>query len=435
MNFFEKIMEFEKKFVSKVISKDSYLKILAIIIALMLFITINGLSFLNISHKFEESVIIEKIPISVQADEDKIISGIPESMSVKVTGSKSELTAFSAIQGDLIANIDLTGKDNGNYELKASDIKYQTTSPVEIVPVVQTYQYTIDTRTKVSVPIEVSYLSGNSDSSVVVEDVVVSPAKATFEIGMKEKENIGNARVLLDLSEIDSSKSDSVFSLEKTVKLYDKNGEVMNTDDVKVKIEGSYTQNKVLLPVKYDVINNKSGKYISDICSTKANIVSSECKDEVEVYGEQSELEKLDYVTYTVDMSKYKNGDTKISAYPNLGTGVFIYSDGITNVEFSLEKGLSKEFEDIPIAVTNKSTSLEVPAKSGEYKVNVKVTGATSIINDMEASDILVYVDAQDIKKANSYTLPIQTNIHGNIDYTLSKSEVSIEFVDVKKES
>ncbi len=430
MNFFRKIMIQEKKILDRVSKNTSYLKVISLVIAILLFFGLNGSSLFGLGELFEKTSYIPNINVNIISDDNKVISGIPEKIGVNVRGSEVNVKKFEANANNITASINLSGRDDGNYKVDFNEFNFSQDYGVNIEPLVNTYDVVIDTKTQVTMPIDIKYINSSNSSPIILKEAKFETPTVTFEIGQMQKEEILSAEVILDLSDIDISKEESSHTFKETIKIYDKEGNPMKIEGnlPEVVIEQQYEANTILMPIKYNIINNDTKEYVSYVCEPKDDRVADEnCQDEVEVFGDQEIIQDLGYITYNVDLKDYDANSPDVKATPSLPNGVFVEDTSDKKVEIGLEKGKTINLKNVPITVENLDNSLEV-VNLDNLNLNVKVTGADSVVDKMTSQDILVYIDASDINSANKARLPLQVTINNLVTYELSEKEVNVEF-------
>ncbi len=428
MKYLKNIIEKEKELFNKILKKPTSLKILSLVIAFIFFIAINGLGALSIGNVFEKTEYIDGIELKVVHDQNKIVSGLPQTIGVNIRGSKSNLTKFKANQSSVIATINLSGRSDAEYIIENNEVEFSNSYGVDIEPVIKKFECDLDTITEVQMPVEIEYINSDLEKSIILDDPIINPTNIKFSIGMKNKNNISSVKVILDLADIDTNKTEGKHTYSEQIKVYDKQGDVLNTNTQlpTVEVVQSYSVNKVTLPVKYQIINNDTSKYVSLVCK---NVVKNNnvCVDEVQVYGDSDIIEDMTYLNYTVDMAQYDDKKNILTAFPVLPQGVYISGEQSYEVYIELEEGSTKKIKNLPITIQNLDPSLEV-INIDNINIDVTITGAKSVIDAMTSSNITLYLDASEIIKPSTYELPIETNISSTIDYELSKNTVNVEF-------
>lgn len=429
MKFLEKLIKWEKIFVSKVISDTKYLKILSLSLALIIFISTNGLGITGFDSFFSTAKYVDGIPLNVIVNENKIVTGLPETLGVNISGSSSDIKNLERNKTNINATINLTGHKDGSYPVKKEDIIFNQKYNLKITPLVQAYTVNIDTQKEMTMPVEVGYVNQDLAQSVILGESEIASPTVTFEVGAKMMEDVGSVRVLLDLNKISNGKNGS-YTFDEIIKVYDNQGNLLDTHTTlpSVEVIQPYEVRTVKLPVKYDDINNESGEYVSNVCRNK---ITKNCIDEVEVYGDQNKINQLQYVSYNVNMEDYTKENSTVTAVPVLDDGIYIKGTSEYKVEIETEKGITKTFESVPIVIQKLDRTMET-APIANSTLDLTITGAETKIKNMTASDFMVYVDAKEITSKQTTTLPLQTNIEQTIDYNLSKTEIEIEFKEKK---
>ncbi len=429
MKFFDKIIELEKKTIKVLFKEPKYLKALSLLIAIIIYLLINGRTPLSIGNLFDKNQYVENIKLEVLYDEGKIVTGLPSSIGVNVSGSETSVNHFVSNADSVVATIDLTGRRDGAYDIKSSEISFSSEYGADIKPIISNFDVTIDTLVQVTKPIEVEYVNGELASSLILKEPKLDSSSITFGIGMKNKENISSVKVLIDLSKISPSGKETSKVYNEKIKVYDNDGSILQTytELPTVKVVQDYEINSVALPVNYQVINNNTNKYVSLVCKeANADLQNNICTDEVQVYGKEDILSKTQGITYNVDLTNFSEDTPYVTVYPLLENGVYIKGNEKYEVKVNLEKGYTKTIKDVPVVVKNLDSNLEV-SNIGNVKIDITVTGAKGLIENMKASDITLYLDAEEISTANKYELPLQVDMNSNIDYELSTNNINVE--------
>ncbi len=429
MKIFDKIIELEKKTIKILFKEPKYLKALSLLIAIIIYLLINGRSPLSLGNLFDKNQYVENIKLEVLSDEGKIVTGIPSSIGVNVSGSETAVNHFVSNSDSVIAKVDLTGRRDGNYDVKSSEINFSSEYGATINPIISNFDVTIDTLVQVTKPVEVEYVNGEIASSLILKKPKLDSSSVTFGIGMKNKENISSVKVLLDLSKISPSGKDTSKVYNEKIKVYDNEGSILQTytELPTIKVVQDYEINSVTLPVNYQVINNNTNKYVSLVCKeANADLNNNICTDEVQVYGKEDILNKTNGITYNVDLTNFSEDTPYVTVYPLLENGIYIKGNEKYEVKVNLEKGYTKTIKDVPVVVKNLDPNLEV-SNIGNVKIDITLTGAKGLVENMKASDVSLYIDAEEITNANKYELPLQVDINSNIDYELSTNNINVE--------
>lgn len=429
MKFFSKIMFEEKKLLSKISKNSTYLKLTSLAIAIILFLSLNGSGILGIGNLFTTNKYISNIPVNIVSDDGKIVTGIPKTIGVNIIGSEANVKSFEQNHQNIEASVNLSGKDDGEYKINSDEIKFSKNYGVEIQPLVSNYNVTIDTLTEITMPVNIEYINKDKNQSVLIASPEVESSTVTFAVGQMQKENIANVKVILDISNIDTSKNKTEYIYNEKIKVYNKDGELMELPNElpEYKVTLPYELKSVLKPVKYQILNNKTDEYVSFVCKEGSETYNENCQDTINVYGDEEKIQNTDYIIYNVDLSNFDKNSPTVLATPSLESGVFVGNNKSYNVKVGMEEGTTKTFKNNSIIVENLSNELEA-VNLEKLNLSIKITGSKSIVDKMTQKDFQIYVDAEDITDPNIVKVPLKVYINNLLTYTLSENEVNIEF-------
>lgn len=429
MKFLDKIVNLEKNIFKVLFKEPKYLKVMSLVLAVLVYLIINGKSPLALGDLFDKNEYVENIKLEVLSDEGKIVTGLPSVIGVNVSGSETAVNHFVSNTDSVIATLDLTGRKDGEYNIDNSELSFSNDYGTKIKPVISNFDITIDTLVNVTKPVEVEYVNGELSEALILKDPKLNSSSVNFQIGLKNKDNISSVKVLIDLSKINTNGNNKSKTYNEKIKVYDNEGNILQTytELPTVKVVQEYEVNTVTLPVNYQVINNSTNKYVSLVCKeANADLKNNICTDEVQIYGNEEILNKTNSINYNVDLKGFSEDTPYVTVYPLLENGVYIKGADSYEVKVNLEKGYTKTITDIPLVVKNLDTNLEV-SNIGNVKVDITVTGAKGLVENMKASDISLYIDADGLSKANKYELPLQVDMNSNIDYELSTNNINVE--------
>lgn len=427
------------KRVDKFLKNDNALKIVSLFIAIILFISVNQIGNPLWANVFSTTDYIDDVPLEINYDEDKyVVTGAPSSIAVNVKGSQNDVNAQIQNSESLVGTLSLNYKSPGDYTINTSQIRFNNSSNVTIQPAVNSIDLEIQQRVSVSEPVDISYINGQgADSGYLLDLPTLSNSTVEIEGGNKDVNSVVSVIGMINLSNLSADESSGEQEFEVDLVPYDKDGQVVSEVSLNpssITVTQPYSISTVELPVNYDFINNDTGKYVSSICEIDDSTDGSCSKDAsstVEVYGNQEKISQMDSVTYKVDMTGISGNSATVSATPEIDSGVYVLGDYEKEFNITLEKGETKTFDDVqPIIFGLDQTLQATAANSDEAAVDVTITGAKSVIDELSADDIVLTLDMSDIDSTGTASVPIATKNDDDFDYELSQDFIKVEITE-----
>ncbi|MGL4820515.1 MAG: CdaR family protein, partial [Bacilli bacterium] len=205
-----------------------FLRILALILALMLFISVHnkeaGIDDLLGVSSINNEEVMEDVPVNVYYDEEKyVVEGVPSQVSVALEGANSLMATTKAKREfEVYANLDGLGVGEHTVKLKYRNISDQL--KVKIRPA----QVTVYIQEKVmkKLDVEVEFMNEQSvDSSFVIGQPQIDISQVVVVGALDVIENIASVKAKVDLKDIKSS-----FDGEVPLVAYDIYGNPVDVD-------------------------------------------------------------------------------------------------------------------------------------------------------------------------------------------------------------
>lgn len=408
-----------------------------IIISLLIAIGVFALANARTTSLLETSAeVLYNQPISANYNEEAyVIEGLPKTVDITLIGRKSDVYLAKQLPTNDIT-VDLTGlkpgvhKVNLKYKKALSSVEYKLDPSATTIVIYE----------KVSKEKEVNYEVINKDkidSKLMVEDVTLDTENVYIKANEARLNKVASVKALVDLSkaslplnETDTNKLIGNYNIQN-VKLvaYDSNGKkVKNVEIVPKTVTANIkvTSPQKEVPIRVIPKNYKNivfGKAISSI-TTDINKVT--------IYGNQSRLEKINYIPIYVDVAELRE-DKKYSITINKPKGVRSISTNSVNVSVALGDETSKEISDIYLEHENLGEGLAVQAlDENSTKVNVSVKGVSSVLNDLDPTTIKAYIDLKG-KGVGQYEIPVK--VEGSdlrVKYSSKTTKVTIRITEKK---
>ncbi len=403
-----------------------------------MFISITGVGSPFWNDIFTTTDYIDSIALNVNYDEDNlVVTGIPTSISVNLSGSENDVTATMKQSQNLVGTINFPYSTPGEYEFDTSLIEFNTTLPVKLTPVNQSFDVLVQEKTSVSMPIDLNYISGDGASKGYMLSDLESDYEATVVTGGSEDvSRIVSVRGLVDLSPLSGATTSGTQTYSVNLIPYDADGGVVTNVELSpstIEVSQEYSLSTVDLPVSYKAINNNTGYYISSICENGLNnLCSNDVVSTVSIYGDSEEINQLQDVTYQINLDDFVGTEGSIEAYPVLPSGVYVLGDQSIVLDITLEQGVQATIPDVPVTVNGLNSNLQAKANNtSSTNIDVDVTGASSVVNNLDTSDISLTVDLSDITQPGTYTVPVEVSTTQYFDTELRVTELEINVEEV----
>lgn len=404
----------------RLITKKPGLIIISLIIAVGLFILADTKSTTLVENSAE---VLYDQPITATYNEEAyVVEGLPETVDITLIGRKSDVYLAKQLPSNDIT-VDLGGLKPGVHKVELKYKKALSSVEYKLDPSVATIViYEKKTEEK-----EIGYEVINKDkidSKLIVSSVSLSTDKVYIKGTENTLKSVASVKALVDLNELsDDKKTAGSYDINK-VKLmaYDSDGEPVNVEVVPSKITASV---KITSPSKEVPIKVIPKNYKNIVFGKAINALTTDI-NKVTIYGNQSDLDKVDYIPAYVDVAGLKE-EKKYSVTLKKPNGIRALSSNSVNVTVSLGEETTKEINDIYLEVENIGQGLAAQAvEEGSTKVTIIAKGVKSVLDNLDPTTIKAYVDLKD-KTEGEYKVKIQvTGSDLRVKYDSKTSDVTI---------
>lgn len=431
----------------KYIDTPWILRITALALAVLMFFSVkpNG-SETNVDTTASgmKSEILQDIPVELKYDDSNfVVTGVPQTVNVKITGPIGiVITTQSGRNAKVVVNV--KDKPSGEHVVKFVPEGFSDKLEVAVEP--KTVKVSVEERITKDVQVEPEINESQLEDGKFVKSMTTEPQMVTVSGAKSAIESINYVKATV------SADNGANKTFEKTagVKIFDRDLNILNVDvepkTVKVKVEiGEYNREVPLTITK----KGKPAKgYVVDSLETKTK--------KVIIYGAKSDIDQIQQISAEVDVSDIKKSTTS--------TGKLVKPTGVTSVSIdnidvkvkvskddgtdsSATEDTNKEDEDE--VTTTQSTDTQqtktfknlniqlsgldteqynqefIAPKTGQ--VDVKVEGTKDKIKTLSATDLSVYVDAQNVSEGTE-ELPIKVDGPEGITTSLSTANLKLIF-------
>jgi len=418
-----KLLNKNGKYIEKWMSNKNTLLFISLIVALVTFFVVDSKS---IALSETSAEIIYNQPVNcVYNQEAYVVEGLPETVDITLIGRNSDLYLARQLPTHDVT-IDLsdlkpgTHKVNLKYRQSLSSIDYKLDPSVATVII---YPKKSNNKT-----VTIDLLNKDKlDEKLFIKDITPSIEEVYIKGADHVLKEVATVKALLDVNNIPNPGVGEIDVNNVPLLAYDDHGNIIDVEIVPSKINAKVTivSPQKEIPIKIIPKGNVVfGKAISSITSDV---------NKVTVYGDETILEKLNYIPVEIDVEGLKS-NKEYSETIQKPTGITAISSNTINIKVNLEKEVSKEVDGVQIDARNYSQGLSpnISSKEQSNTITVIVKGVESVIKNIDASSISAYVDLTDYTEG---THEVKVQVEGNdvrVKYEPKTTTVKIDIYKTK---
>lgn len=412
---FKVVMVFSS-FIDKVLFNRRYSKLVALVLALLMYMTVNAGSIVQLNSGITSSKSATGVPVTVLYNAETFeLSGMPDSVDVTFTGDATSVTSASNADGRIVA--DLEGLTEGTHNVRLTADGYGNNVDIKIDP----SNVTVTLKEKTTHQFDLSYDLVNQDEmediySVGLPDFEYS--RVNVRASKDKLDSIAFVKALIDLS---GQTAD--FEQDARLVAYDEQGQVVDVtiipDTVHVHVPVSSPSKMVAIHVEV------TGELAEDLAIESISMD----QESATLYGPEDILSAIEYVTVTLDASSITR-DTTILRQVTLPAGVS--SSSVSQVTLSVKLGemTSRTISDVPITYRNNTNNYRATQSENKTTTSVTVYGTENNIKDITAEDITVYIDMKDAEPGPAvFALQVEQPSDGLARYVLNETEYQLNII------
>lgn len=371
------------KFINRLIENPWFIRVIALILALLLFENVNqeNQSVINVPQD-QDAEIIKNVPVTSYYDtENLVVSGVPETVTITLSGPKSNLQQ-AVTQRGFEVYVDLTDAEIGTQEvpIQIRDISERLT--VKIEP--ETVEVSVQEKVTKEFSVEAEFNTEILADGYISDAAEINPKKVKITGAKDILEKISYVKATLDVKGPiqDTLKQEAeILVLDQQLNKLDVVVEP-KTVEVTIPIKAS----SKTVPIR--IVENGTlpeGVVIDSITLEK---------DEATIIAEKEVLDKTESVRVEVDVSEI-TGDTELTLPVIISDGVVAVDPELVKVTIKANKSESKTLSNLPITIQGLSDQYQAAFRDpSNGSMNVTITGTTDEISSVNAADFQVYVDA-----------------------------------------
>lgn len=421
--FMLSVVEFFKgstKNFDRIASKKATLIVVSLILAFGVFIIIDQESNVMIDQYAE--VLYDEPVEAIYNEELYVVEGLPKNVDITLIGQRRHI--FLAKQAPSRGvSVDLTGLKPGNHKVKLeysqrlSSLDYRL-DPSEVT--VTIYEKVSENK---SLTVDILH-QDNLNKKLYIDDVELDRSEVIVKGAQYKLDKVATVRALVDVDEITNPKAGEVTLKDVPLVAYDENGKRVNVEIVPSTVDAKVTITSPHKEVPVKVIPTGKLAFGKAIESLDTNVST------VTVYGQQDAIDKIEELEVEVDVKGLEK-DKKFNVTLKRPKGITDISSKTITVDVKVANSITKEFTVNTIEFRNLANGLSVQALSkDDTSVTISVSGSSSIVNDIDASAIIAYVDL-DGYSPGEYEVEVKVEkSDSRLTYTPKTKKVNVRIVD-----
>lgn len=375
--------------IEKLLNKPTFLIYLSLALAVIVFLCIDN-KVINLVENNAE--VITNVPVEVKYNEEAyVVEGVPQTVDITISGRKSDIYLAKQL-GEFKVTLDLS-------DYSASDTSYKvyftySKSIANLNYKLDPSYVSVMIKNKVSSVASVTYELINLDkldSKLNVKNVTLSKSEVVVKGSESALNKIAWIKALVDLDNSDLTEA-GTFEVDNVLLVaYDSQGKILNNVEIvpntlsATLVLDSYSAN---IPIEVKTTGKLvPGKAIASI------LINNSSDFSLTVYGNEEYISKLKSIPVVIDVDGM--GSNAVKPYTvtlTKPTGVRDMSENVVTLSLTFGDEQQKTINISNIRTTNLGSSLKANIISSE-DVSVICKGVSSVIEDIDASNIDAYVD------------------------------------------
>lgn len=374
------------KNLDRIASKKSTLIIVSLILAFGVFVIVDQESNVMIDQYAE--VLYDEPVTAVYNEELYVVEGLPETVDITLIGQRRHI--FLAKQAPSKGvTVDLTGLKPGNhkvtlnYSQRLKSLDYRL-DPSEVT--VTIYEKVSATK---SLTVDILH-QDELDSKLYIDNVELDRTNVIIKGAQYKLDKVATVRALVDVEEINKPKAGEITLKDVPLVAYDEEGQRVDVEIVPSTVDAKLTITSPSKEIPVKVVPTGKLAFGKSIESINTSVST------VTVYGQQDAIDKIEELEVEVDV-KGLDKDKKFTVTLKKPKGITEISEKTITVDVKVANSTTKEFTVNTIEFRNLADGLSVQALSAaDTTVTVSVSGSSDIVDKLDASSIVAYVDLKD---------------------------------------
>ncbi|MFY0760999.1 CdaR family protein [Metabacillus dongyingensis] len=413
----------------KMINNHWVMRIIALLMALILYVSVNFESpapkkqpgpvtsvFPSApSESAKDTETIPDVEVKTYLDqEDVIVTGVPETVAVTLSGPTNSLLKAKQLK-DFEIYAELSDLSIGSHRVQLKHKNIADNLEVNLNPSIITVN--VEEKVTRDFPVQVDFINKDQiETGYTAQDPIVKPSVV----------RVTGSKTLIDSialikSRVNLQNANETIEQESKVTVYDDDGNILPLEvypsvvDVTVPI----TSPSKKLPFKL----KNEGELGEGLSISNIEAVPNE----VTIYGPLDVIDPLEFIDgVTVDLSKIKD-DTVLDVDIPVPDGVTKVSPDKIQIKVDVEKEEEKILENLPVNIRGLGEGKIIQFLEPESEeLDLSVVGAPSVLTNIKPSDLELFVNVTDLSDGE-HDVKVEVNGPQDIKWTLPVDEAKVK--------
>lgn len=400
------------------LSKADTLLFISLFIAIVAFIVVDQ-KILVFSQSSAE--VLKNQPIEVKYNEEAyVIEGIPETVDITIIGNATDLYIAKQSPSNGV-KLDLSDLKPGQHKIA---LNYTQAVGTAVDYTVNPAVANITIYQKISETKILTYDILNQeklDTKYAISSVKLESDRVVIKGAEKELKKVATVKALIDVNNFVKQEVGTMTLKDISLKAYDEKGNVVDVEILPGKITAvlEITSSSKEVPIKVIPKGEVAfGKAISDMKLSETKVI---------VYGTEEVLATIEYIPIEISVEGLtENREYKMELTKPVGIKMMSVNNITINVK--LDTVSNRDIENVSIEYINiDEDKYDLNAASAEDRaITVSLKGVSSVIEEMEASDIKAYIDLTGLTEG---THEVEVKVEGTdskVQYIAKTKKVKI---------
>ena len=411
---FFRIGRWFSSFIDRVLFNRKYGKLTALILALLLYVSVNYNTMTSIyTNSMKYTRTLPQTAVTARYNSDTFeLSGLPETADVQIIGDATNVTNAMTSGGVVVA--DLEGLTEGSHQVKLTSEGFGDNVNIVIDP--STTVVTLKKKTTQQFDLSWDFINQDSMENIYsVGTPVFEYTKVNVRASKDTLSSIAFVKALIDVS-------GQVSDFEQDARLiaYDATGYPVSADIVRgsVHVTVPVTSPNKTVPIEIQISGDTpEGIAIDTITADQQTVV---------VYGSESVLSEIDKVVVTINAATITKDSTLLRPVV-LPAGVNSSNINQITINVTLAESVSRTIQNVPISFRNNVNNYKASQPENKTTTSVTVTGTQANVNKIAPENISVYVDMKDaVPGLQDFQLYVDQPSDGLVKYILDESTYTL---------
>lgn len=404
------------KYIDKLIDNPWFIRILALVLALLLFENVYEESETAVNVPQDKNTeVIEDVPVKVYYDtENLVVTGVPETVTVTLTGPRSNLTQ-AVTQRAFEVFVDLTEAEIGKQmvPIQIKDISDRLTAEIEP----EFAEVTVQEKITKEFSVDAEFNQNTLQNGYVSDSIQIEPSRVKITGAKDVIDKITYVKAPLNvegpITETFSQRAEILVLDENLNKL------AVETEPKVVQVTVSVKALTKKVPIRLVQSGEmKNGLSIQSIALEQ---------EEATIIAPKDILDKTDSVQVELDISNI-NEDTEMTLPVILPEGVVEVNPKTVNVTIEVDQSGNRTLSNLPIEITglayDKFDLNFVEPSNGV--TSLTLTGLTDEIEQIRGSAFRIYIDVSNLGEGE-HNVPLQVEGPQNVSWKLGRDTAKVE--------